>query len=165
MIAALENVVREFDPQFQRERIIMGTSLRRNSMDDFLKRSAITGVMGGVILLLSALGIYGVVGLMVATRTREIAVRVALGASRTRVLTMILLDVVKLTAPGIAVGVLLAAAIIRLQGENMGIPISNVENLAYGFGAAIAFGVAVLSSLTPARRAASVLPMVAMRSE
>jgi len=165
IIAALENVVRELDPEFRRDRIITGASLRKNSMNDFLKQSAIAGVAGGVILMLSALGIYGVVGLMVAARTREIAVRVALGASPARVIRMILFDVLKLSTPGIGVGLLLAAAFIRLNGENMGISLSNVEKLAYVVGAAIAILVAVLASLGPARRAASVLPMVAMRSE
>jgi predicted permease len=163
--AALENVVRELDPEFLRDRIVTGVSLRKNSMDGFLTASAVAGVTGGVVLLLSALGIYGVVGLMVATRTREIAVRVALGASRPRVLGMILFDVVKLTTPGVAVGVILAAALIRLNPERMGISLSNVETLAYVVGAAIAMLVAVLAGLAPARRAASVLPMVAMRSE
>lgn len=162
---ALENVVRDFDPAFRRERIVTGASLRKHSMDDFLKQSAIAGATGGIVLLLSALGIYGVVGLMVATRTREIAVRVALGASRRRVLGMILFDVLKLTTPGVAVGLLLASTIIRLNGENMGISLSGVESLAYVVGAAIATLVTVLASLAPARRAASVLPMVAMRSE
>jgi ABC-type antimicrobial peptide transport system permease subunit len=134
-------------------------------MDDFLKQSAIAGAAGGVILTLSALGIYGVVGLMVATRTREIAVRVTLGASRPRVMGMILFDVVKLTTPGVAVGLMLAAAFIRLNAGNMGISLSKVETLAYVLGAAMAILVAVLASLAPARRAASVLPMVAMRSE
>jgi predicted permease len=162
---AIENVVREFDREFRRDRIITGISLRKKSMDDFLKQSAIAGATGGVILMLSALGIYGVVGLMVATRTREIAVRVALGASRSRVLGMILFDVVKITTPGVGVGLLLAAAFIRLNGENLGIPLSGVERLAYVPGAVIAIFVAVLASLGPALRAASVLPMVAMRSE
>lgn len=165
IIAALENVVRDFDPEFRSDRIVTGVSLRRNSMDDFLKQSAIAGATGGVILLLAALGIYGVVGLMVVARTREIAVRIALGASRSRVLGMILFGVLKLTTPGVAVGLLLAAALIRLNGENMGIPLSDVESLAYVVGAAIATLVAVLASLAPARRAASVPPMVVLRSE
>lgn len=163
--AALQNVVRELNPEFRRDRIITGVSLRKKSMDDFLTQSAVAGATGGVVLILSALGIYGVVGLMVATRTREIAVRIALGASRARVLGMILFDVVKLTAPGVAVGLVLTAALVRLNGENMGIPLSDVETLAYVVGGAIAILVAVLSGLAPARRAASVLPMVAMRSE
>jgi putative ABC transport system permease protein len=165
IIEALEAVVRDFDPAFRRDRIVTGASLRRNSMNDFLKQSAIAGATAGVILLLSALGIYGVVGLMVAARTREIAVRVALGASRRRVLGMILFDVLKLTTPGVALGLLLAAALIRLNGENMGIPLSEVESLAYLVGAAIAVLVAALAGLAPARRAAAVLPMAAIRSE
>jgi ABC-type antimicrobial peptide transport system permease subunit len=55
--------------------------------------------------------------------------------------------------------------LIRLNGENMGIPLSYVENLAYIAGAAIAVLVAVVAGFAPARRAASVQPMVAMRSE
>ena len=174
LTAALENAVRDLGPDFNLNvttgdgvaysRVITGVWLRQNSMRDFLVQSAVAGVSGGVILILAALGIYGVVGLMVATRTREIAVRVALGASRRRVLSMILLDVVKLVMPGMAVGLVITAALIRLNGENMGIPLSNVEPLAYAVGAAIAVLVAVLASLAPARRAASVQPMVAMRT-
>ncbi|MFH1604049.1 MAG: ABC transporter permease, partial [Pseudomonadota bacterium] len=77
LTAALEIVVRELDPDFKRESIVTGVWLRENSMRDFLVQSAVAGLSGGVILMLAAIGIYGVVGLMVATRTREIAVRVA----------------------------------------------------------------------------------------
>ena len=172
--AALENAIRDLGPDFNQNvktpdgvpysKVVTGVWLRQNSMRDFLVQSAVAGAAGSVILMLAALGIYGVVGLMVATRTREIAVRVALGASRRRVLGMILFDVVKLVMPGVAVGLVLTAALVRLNGENMGIPLSNVEPLAYVVGAAIAVLVAVLASLAPARRAASVQPMVAMRS-
>jgi hypothetical protein len=143
--------------------IVTGLRLRQDSARDFLVRSAITGGAGGVILILAALGIYGVVGLMVATRTREIAVRVAIGASRRRVLSMILVDVVKLVTPGVAAGLVLAVAVGRLP-VNAGIKLSNAEPLAYVSGAAIVVLVAVLASLTHARRAASVDPMVALRS-
>jgi putative ABC transport system permease protein len=173
--AALENAVRDLAPDaagaittgdgVQYARVITGAWLRENSMRDFLTQSTVAGGAGGVILLLSALGIYGVVGLMVTTRTREIAVRVALGASRRRVLGMILFDVVKLVMPGIGIGLLLTVALMRLNSENMGIPLSSVENLAYVAGAAAALLVAVLASLAPARRASSVQPMIAMRSE
>ena len=78
---------------------------------------------------------------------------------------MILSDVVKLALPGMAFGLVITAALIRLNGENMGIPLSDAEPLAYAVGAAIALLVAVLASLGPARRAASVQPMVAMRAE
>ena len=175
MTATLENAERDFDPENRGfgygddgaayPTVVTGVWLRKNSMDDFLTQSAVAAGAGSVILTLSALGIYGVVGLMVATRTRELAVRIALGASRRRVLGMVLFDVVKLVLPGVVVGLILTAAFIRLNGENMGIPLSNVEYLSYVVGAAVAVLVAVVASLAPARRAASVQPMVAMRSE
>jgi putative ABC transport system permease protein len=174
MTATLENAEREFNPENRGfgygdgaayPTVVTGAWLRKNSMDDFLTGSAVAAGAGSIILTLSALGIYGVVGLMVATRTRELAVRSALGASRRRVLGMVLFDVVKLALPGVVVGVILTAAFIRLNGEEMGIPLSNVEYLAYVAGAAVAVLVAVAASLAPARRAASVQPMVAMRSE
>ena len=136
LTAALENAAREFDPDSRGfgttdgvgyPSVVTGVWLRKNSMQDFLGQSAAGAISGGVILLLAALGIYGVVGLMVATRTREIAVRVALGASRRRVLGMILLDVVKLTTPGVVVGLVLTVALMRLNAENMGIPLSSVK--------------------------------------
>jgi hypothetical protein len=174
LTAALENAVRDLGPDVTRDlstgdgvaysRIVTGVWLRRNSMRDFLVQSAVSGGSGSVILMLAALGVYGVVGLMVAMRTREIAVRVALGASRRRVIGMILFDVVRLVTPGVMAGLILTAALNRLNAENMGISLSNVEPLAYVFGAAIAILVAVLAGLAPARRAASVQPMVAMRS-
>ena len=173
LTAALAREIRALDPNAGRTvafgdrtsdaRIVTGVRLRQDSARDFLVRSAVTGGAGGIILILAALGIYGVVGLMVATRTREIAVRVAIGASRRRVLSMILVDVVKLVTPGVAVGLVLAVAVGRLP-VNAGITLSDAEPLAYIGGAAIAVLVAVLASLTHARRAASVDPMVALRS-
>jgi predicted permease len=164
LTAAVENVARELDPEFTRAGVVTGVWLRENSMNDFLTQSAVAGVTGGVILTLSALGIYGVVGLMVTTRTRELAVRTALGASRRRVIGMILLDVVKLVTPGVVGGMLLAAVLIKLNAENMGVSLSGVENITYPAGAAVAILVAVAASVAPARRAASVPPMIAMRS-
>lgn len=175
MQATLEAAQREFDPENRGfgygddgavyPTVVTGVWLRKSSMDGFLRASIVAAGAGSVILALSALGVYGVVGLMVATRTRELAVRVALGASRRRVLAMVLFDVVKLVLPGVVVGLILTAAFIRLNGEKMGIPLSSVENLSYVVGAAVAVLVAVVASLAPARRAASVQPMVAMRSQ
>ena len=164
MTAALENAMRDIDPHFEAASISTGVELRENSMSDFLTQSAVSGLSGGVILLLAALGIYGVVGMMVATRTREIAVRVALGASRLRVMGLIVVDVLKLIAPGLAVGLVITTAAVRLNGGILGVPLSRLEPIAYIVGSAVVVVIAVLASLAPARRAASVQPMVAMRS-
>ena len=158
---ALENAIREVNPDFDRAAIVTGVSLRENSVADFLNTSTVSGVGGGVSLLLAALGIYGVIGLMVTTRLREIAVRLTLGASRRRVIGMILFDVIKLVGPGVLAGALITLALVRLEG---GITVSTVEPIAYFVGAAIALLTAVLAGLAPARRAASVQPMIAMRS-
>lgn len=161
LTAALENALRDVDPDFDRASIETGVALRKRSLDDFFNHFGVAATGGGVTLLLAALGIYGVVGLMVSRRTREIAVRMTLGASRRSVVVMILVDVVKFVAPGVALGVLVTIALVRLQG---GITVSTVEPFAYVAGAAIALLTAVAASLVPARRAASVAPMVAMRS-
>ena len=65
--------------------------------------------------------------------------RVALGASRRRVIGMILFDVVKLVTPGVVVGLVLTAVLNRLNAENMGLSFSSLEPLAYVFGAAMTF--------------------------
>jgi predicted permease len=183
LTAALENAVRDLDPDLgarikgvgvadpagprndpRAHSVVTGLWLRQNSVRDFLVASSVGAGAGGVILMLAALGIYGVVGLMVATRTREIAVRIALGASRRRVMSMVLLDVVKLVTPGALVGLVLTAVLVRVNSENMGTSLSDLEPLAYVVGAAIAVLVAVVASLAPAHRAASVPPMTAIRS-
>jgi hypothetical protein len=171
---ALENAVRALGSDVDRtltyangptySSIVTGVWLRQNSVRDFLFRSTISGVAGSVILTLAAVGIYGVVGLMVATRTRELAVRAALGASRRGTIGMILFDVVKLVTPGIVFGLLISVAIVRLNGNNLGVQLSNAEPLAYVAGAAVALLVAMLASVAHARRAASIQPMVAMRA-
>jgi putative ABC transport system permease protein len=165
MTTAMENAVRTLDPKFQAAGVVTGAWLREKSVDDFITQSMVSAVIGGILLLLAALGIYGVVGLMVATRIREIAVRVALGASRRRVMGMVLFDVVKLVLPGVGIGVLLAIAFVKLNGEDFGISLSKLEPIGYVIGCVVAVLIALAASIAPARRAATVQPMIAMRSE
>jgi predicted permease len=163
LTSTFENVVRDFDKNLATTHIVSGTSLVRRGIEDLIGASAVSGASGGVALALAALGVCGVIGFMAATRRREIAVRIALGASSPRVLGMVLFDVVKLAMPGVAGGLLLAAALIRTQLSNY--PFGVVEPVVYIVAAAIVVFVALLAGLPSARRAASVNPMVAMRSE
>jgi putative ABC transport system permease protein len=101
---------------------------------------------------------------MVATRTREIGVRVALGASRARVLGDVLGDSLKLVVPGIGVGLVVAVLWVRVADPSW-YPLGGVEPLIYALAAATAFVVAVLAGAPSARRAAAVQPIVAIRSE
>ena len=144
--------------------LMTGEELIEGSRTDLLTGSGVGGLAAGVALVLAALGVYGVIAFMVATRTREIGVRVALGASRGRVLRDVLGDALKLVVPGIALGLLLAVLWVRLA-DPAWYPLGGVEPLVYSLAAATAFFVAVLAGIPSARRAAAVQPIVAMRTE
>ena len=174
--AALENVLRELgvdaQPGVAFPGIVTGSDLVEKSVHDLIFESVALAVAGGVVLVLAALGIVGVVGFMVATRTRELAVRIALGATRLRVFGLILWGIVKLAIPGVAGGLLLAAVLIRTMDNVMGTPLTVgptplgvMEPLIYALASAIAVSVGLLASLPAARRATTIQPMVAMRSE
>jgi predicted permease len=174
--AALETALRELGvealPGVAFSGIVTGQDLVDKSKGDLIAESTAVGVAGGIVLLLAALGIVGVVGFMVATRTREIAVRMALGSTRLRVFRLILSDIVKLVIPGVAGGLLLAAILIRTMEDVMGTPLTLgptplgvMEPLIYALASTIAVSVALLAGLPAARRATSVQPMVAIRSE
>jgi predicted permease len=144
--------------------LITGEELVENSYSDILTQGAVSGMAATVALTLATLGIYGVIAFMVATRTREIGVRVALGASRTRVLRDVLGDALKLVVPGICLGLVLAVLWVRVADPawySYGV----VEPLVYSLAAATAFVVAALAGIPSARRAAAVQPMTAIRSE
>jgi predicted permease len=141
-----------------------GEWLIDNSRSDLLTSSGVGGAAAAVALVLAALGVYGVIAFMVATRTREIGVRVALGASRARVVREVLSDALKLVVPGIGGGLLLAVLWVRL-GDPTWYPLGGVEPVVYSLAAGVAFFVAALAGLPSARRAAAVQPIVAMRTE
>ena len=134
------------------------------SRSDILTMSAAGGVAASVALVLAALGVYGVIAFMVATRTREIGIRVALGASRSRVLRDVLGGALTLVVPGIGAGLVLSVVWVRLIDPSW-YPLGGVEPLVYTVAAGTAFFAAVLAGVPSARRAASIQPMVAMRSE
>jgi ABC-type antimicrobial peptide transport system permease subunit len=152
------------DPGVVFRELITGEWLIENSRSDLLTSSGVGGAAAAVALVLAAFGVYGVIAFMVTTRTKEIGVRVALGASRARVLREVLVDALKLVVPGIGVGLLLAVLWVRLA-DPAWYPLGGVEPLVYALAAATAFSVAVLAGIPSARRAAAVEPMVAMRAE
>ena len=174
--AALETALRELGvqalPGVAFPGIVTGQDLVEKSIADLIAESTAVAFAGSMVLVLAALGIVGVVGFMVATRTREIAVRMALGSTRLRVFGLMLWDIVKLVIPGVVGGLLLAAVLIRTLQDVMGTPLTLgptplgvMEPLIYVAASTIAVSVALLAGLPAARRATSVQPMVAIRSE
>ncbi|MDQ3170463.1 MAG: ABC transporter permease [Acidobacteriota bacterium] len=173
---ALEQALRELGveplPGVAFPGIVTGQELVEKSLGDLVSESVAVAVAGSIVLILAALGIVGVVGFMVATRTREIAVRMALGSTRRQVFGLMLSGIVKLAIPGVAGGLLLAAVLIRTLEDVMGTPLTVgptplgvMEPLIYTAASAVAVAAALLAGLPAARRATSVQPMVAMRSE
>jgi predicted permease len=124
----------------------------------------VSSALGVVALLLALVGIYGVTAFSVTQRTREIGVRVALGAQRSHVLALIVRQGVALAAIGVAVGALAAFGATRLIGNLLyGVPPTDV--VAFGAAAVLLAVAALAASWIPARRAARVDPIVALRSE
>jgi ABC-type antimicrobial peptide transport system permease subunit len=126
--------------------------------------ASVAGSLGGVGLLLAALGIYGVTAYMVASRTREIGIRMALGARQRDTVRMVLGQGMRLVAIGVVVGLLLAAGASRLLGSLL-FGVGATDPVAF-VGAAAVFGLVGLAACyVPARRATEIDPMSALRYE
>jgi len=122
------------------------------------------GVFSGLALVLAALGIYGVLAYSVAQRTREIGVRMALGARDSAVAGMVVREALGVVCVGLVVGVVGAVALTRVLATLL-YDISPTDPLTFA-GVTLALGaVAVTASYFPARRAARVDPIVALRQE
>ena len=126
--------------------------------------AAVAGTLGVVGLLLAAMGIYGVTSFSVGRRTREIGIRMALGADRGSVVSLVLWQGVWLTLTGVAIGLALAAAGSQAL-RSLLFGVSALDPIAFGAAAAIFLLVALGASYLPARRAARVDPMIAIRAE
>jgi putative ABC transport system permease protein len=124
----------------------------------------VTGALGAVGLLLAAIGLYGVIAYSVGRRTREIGVRVALGAQRGDVLGMVVSEGMRLAITGVAIGVVLAAAATRLIAAFL-FNVSPMDALTFTAMAALFIVVALVASYLPARRAAATDPLTALRSD
>ncbi|HEU4874766.1 MAG TPA: ABC transporter permease [Pyrinomonadaceae bacterium] len=124
----------------------------------------LVGLFGILALLLAGVGIYGVIAYSVTQRTREIGIRVALGASRSSILSWVLKQGMVLTVAGIAVGLLGAFLLTRLL-RSLLFGIAPTDIVTYGALAILLTVVALIACYVPARRATKVDPLVALRYE
>jgi ABC-type antimicrobial peptide transport system permease subunit len=119
---------------------------------------------GGLALLLAAIGIYGVLSFSIARRTREMGIRLALGAERRDIFLLVLRDGMLVVAIGIVVGLAAAAAGARsLAGFLYGVPTSDL--LTFAGTTVVLTLVALFACVVPARRAMKVSPLEAIRCE
>jgi predicted permease len=135
---------------------------------DSMGRTSFTLVMLGiaavVALFLGSVGLYGVISYIVAQRTREIGVRIAMGAETSDVSRMVLRQALVLAAAGVTIGLAAASGLTRLMASLL-YGVSPMDPVTLGFVSVALASVALLASWLPARRAAGVDPVVALRSE
>jgi putative ABC transport system permease protein len=164
LIPAIRQAIAEVDPEVPLANV--------QSLQDVIGRSTaqlsfvaiLLGVAAGTALLLAAVGLYGVVSYAVSRRTREIGMRIALGAKPKQVEWMVVGQSLRLAALGLIIGVGAALAATRVL-EGMLYGVEPTEPVAFAMAATMLIGVTVLASWIPARRASRVDPSEALRGD
>ncbi len=136
----------------------------RNSLAARRFSMFLLGLFAGLALLLSSIGVYGVISSLVGQRTHEIGIRMALGARRADVLRLMLGEGLKMAGVGVLIGLAAAFATTRLM-SNMLFGVEATDPLTFAAVAALLTSVALAASFVPARRATRVDPIVALRHE
>jgi putative ABC transport system permease protein len=124
----------------------------------------VAGSLGIVGLLLAAIGIYGVTAYMVTARTREIGIRIALGAQQASVVRMVLRQGLVLTGIGATVGLALAAVVSRLLGSLL-FGVSAADPITFAASTLLFIAIGLAACYAPARRATEIDAMEALRYE
>jgi predicted permease len=156
-ISRLDPDLAVFDVHSMSERIDLSLSSRRTSM-------LLANAFGGVALFLATLGIYGVLSYLVARRTREIGIRVALGSTRAGILRLVLREGLQLIVIGLVLGVAAAASLQKAVASEI-YGVRPLDPLVLASVMALLAIVALAACAVPARRAMRVDPMVALRYE
>jgi predicted permease len=146
-----------FDVHSMSERIDLSLAARKTSM-------LLANAFGGVALFLAMLGIYGVLAYLVAQRTREIGIRVALGSSRGSILKMVLREGLELVGIGLVLGIVAAVSMQKAVASEI-YGVRALDPLVLVSVMAVLAIVALAACAVPARRAMRVDPIIALRSE
>jgi predicted permease len=164
MAAHARAIVRQLDPAVAVDNVATMDQIVSNAMAQPRLYAVLLGIFAAVAVALAAVGIYGVLAFVVTQRTREIGIRVALGARQSQVIALILRNTVWLAAIGMVAGVAGASALSRyLEGLLFGVtPLDPATFIAV---VAMFIAIAAMASYVPARRATRIEPQVALRAE
>jgi putative ABC transport system permease protein len=163
-VTALRQALREIEPNQAITDVQPLTNVLAESIAPQRFRTALLSLFALVAVLLAGLGIYGVMNYSVAQRTREIGIRVALGAETRDVLRLVLRQGLTLALAGVALGVAAALALTRLMKTFL-FGVSTTDPGTFAGVALLLTCIALLACWLPARRATKVDPMIALRSE
>ena len=166
LLPTIASTVHRLDPSLATTDPATMAQVVDDSPSAYLHRASawLAGTFGGLAFLLSVVGLYGVISYSVSQRTREIGVRMALGAARGSVYNMVLREAARLTATGIAAGLICSIAVASLMRKLLfGTQAWDIPTLV-GVAALLAV-FALFATYLPARRAASVNPIDALRAE
>jgi predicted permease len=160
----ITEVLRQVDPQAALYHVAPMQSLVSNSISRERLYAVVAGVFGAVALVLAVCGLFGLTAYAVSSRTREIGVRMALGATRAAVLGLLMRESLTLTAIGIVLGLLGGALMARSIGQLL-FGLGPLDFVTFVSMAVMFLMVAALASYVPARRATGVDPLRALRDE
>ncbi|MCP4899470.1 MAG: FtsX-like permease family protein, partial [bacterium] len=160
----IQRAIRSVDPGLPVPRLLPARSLVTLATQEQRTGGQVAGGIGLLVLLLSAMGIHGVVSLAVTNRAREFGLRLALGASRWMVARSVLVDALRTSAPGLLVGGLLAVATAATM-RSMLLGLSPVDPVSFFSAGVLLLAVVVTSSLSSALRASTIHPMEALRKD
>ncbi|HEV8577435.1 MAG TPA: ABC transporter permease [Thermoanaerobaculia bacterium] len=164
LAGALRQTARNLAPDASVSRVMTMEDVVAESLAGRRLNLWLLGIFAAIALVLAAAGLYGVISYLVAQRTREIGVRIALGAQKRDVKRLVLRQGAVLTATGIAIGLLGALGLTRVLASLL-FGVSTRDPLTFASIAALLAAVALFATWLPARRASRVDPMVAIRNE
>jgi putative ABC transport system permease protein len=161
---AVTSAVRSLDPELPIARMSTLDEIVAHSISEPRFYMVLLGAFAGTALFLAALGIFGVMSYAVVQRSREIGIRVALGADPKQVLAMVLGHASLLAVAGVGLGLAGALSLSRAMGSLL-FELSPTDPTTLAGVAVLLLAVALLASYLPARRATRVDPLIALRSE
>jgi predicted permease len=166
--ATVMESIRQTNNQMNSQQVVYGAQTMSEVIADSLAERRFSMILFGVFavlaLVLSSVGIYGVVSYIAGQRTQEIGIRMALGAQRADILRMVLGEGAKMTAVGVVIGLLVALGLTRLTAKLL-FGVSATDPFTFAAVSSLLVVVALAACYIPARRAMRVDPMVALRHE